>query len=94
MLIVSIISLRNQECIVLVGLKALNGLKIGESQISVRPTCTTDFNTNTSIFIRNITETTTINDFLPVLSKFGIVLSAYVGEITALNQPALLNQLF
>lgn len=62
----------------LVGLKALNGLKIGESIVKVRPTCTTDFNSSTSIFIRNITDTTTIKDFLPVLSQFGNVLSAYI----------------
>jgi len=62
----------------------VNGLKIGESQVSVRPICTTDFNSNTSIFIRNITEATNINDFLPILNKFGIVLAAYVGAFKSL----------
>lgn len=56
----------------------LNGLDIEGSKVIVRPTCTTDLNSKTSIFIRNLTEQTTINDLLPLLSQFGIVLSAYI----------------
>ena len=64
--------------IVLVGLKVLNGLAIDGSKVVVRPTCTTDLNSKTTIFIRNLTDQTSINDLLPLVSQFGIVLSAYM----------------
>lgn len=62
----------------LVGLKVLNGLAIDGSKVVVRPTCTTDLNSKTTIFIRNLTDQTSINDLLPLVSQFGIVLSAYM----------------
>ena len=64
--------------IVLVGLKVLNGLAIDGSKVVVRPTCTTDLNSKTTIFIRNLTDQTSINDLLPLVSQFGIVLTAYM----------------
>lgn len=64
--------------IVLAGLKVLNGLAIDGSKVSVRPTCTSDLNSKTTIFIRNLNDQTSINDLLPLLSQFGIVLSAYM----------------
>ena len=66
------------KSIVLVGLKVLNGLAIDGSKVVVRPTCTTDLNSKTTIFIRNLTDQTSINDLLPLVSQFGIVLSAYM----------------
>lgn len=62
----------------MVGLKAVNGVTIEGSVVRVRPNCTTDYNSSTSIFIKHVTEGTTINDFLPIISKFGTVLSAYI----------------
>lgn len=49
------------------GVKALNGLAIGGSKLSVRHTCSTDLNAKTSIFIRNLTDQTSINDLLPLV---------------------------
>jgi RNA recognition motif-containing protein len=46
--------------------------------LSVRHTCSTDLNSKTTIFIRNLTDQTSINDLLPLVSQFGIVLSAYM----------------
>ena len=66
------------KSIVLVGLKVLNGLALDGSKVVVRPTCTTDLNSKTTIFIRNLTDQTSINDLLPLVSQFGIVLSAYM----------------
>lgn len=64
----------------MIGLQAINGATIDGSVVQVRPTCTTDYNSATSIFIKHVTEGTTINDFLPIISKFGTVLSAYVRD--------------
>lgn len=64
--------------VVMVGLKVLNGATIDGSVVRVRPNCTTDYNSLTSIFIKHVTEGTTIIDFMPTISKFGTVLSAYV----------------
>jgi hypothetical protein len=60
------------------GLKVINGLAIDGSKLSVRPTCSTDLNSKTTIFIRNLTDQTSINDLLPLVSQFGLVLSAYM----------------
>jgi RNA recognition motif-containing protein len=63
---------------VVAGLKVINGLEIDGSKLSVRPTCSTDLNAKTTIFIRNLTDQTSINDLLPLVSQFGVVLSAYM----------------
>jgi RNA recognition motif-containing protein len=63
---------------VVAGLKVINGLAIDGSKLSVRPTCSTDLNSKTTIFIRNLTDQTSINDLLPLVSQFGLVLSAYM----------------
>ena len=80
-------SLTHVLSIVVGGLKVLNGLAIDGSKVSVRHTCSTDLNSKTSIFIRNLTDQTSIIDLLPLVSKFGIVLSAYMPVDPILKRP-------
>jgi hypothetical protein len=77
----------NDNTIVLIGLKAINGLTIDGSKVSVRPSCSTDLNPNTTIFIRNLTQQATISELLPLLSQFGTVLSAYMPIDPILKKP-------
>ncbi|TNV86215.1 hypothetical protein FGO68_gene7587 [Halteria grandinella] len=69
------------------GVKELKNSSIDGSQIAIRPTGSTDFNTATSIFLRNIPDGTTLNDLYPGLSQFGTVIASYLPMDPVLKKP-------
>ena len=48
--------------IVVIGVKELKESTLDGAQVFIRPNGNTDFNSQTSIFLRNIPEGTTLND--------------------------------
>jgi RNA recognition motif-containing protein len=57
----------------------LNGAQLLGATIVVRPDGKTDFNSNSSIFIKNIPDGTNMGDLFPLVARFGIILSTYVS---------------
>ena len=50
--------------------------------IRIRPTGFTNYNPDTSIFVKGIPDSTNLDDLYPLLEKFGTVVASYVKKYT------------
>lgn len=60
----------------------MKGSDMDGAIIRIRPTGFTNYNPDTSIFVKGIPDSTNLDDLYPLLEKFGTVVASYVKKYT------------